>query len=662
MIHRLRPIEQGTPVSRFLAANDAAHFSMITRGKPVLNAQQYFASFGEVEAGEITYLYAPDLSQWEKVAERLGKSRASLLILNSELSLFVSPQMNQALLFCAHPKMLFADLVKRSLEQLSAEPILHFDPRCSIGRNTIIESGAILGDNIVIGDNCTIYGNVTLGNNVVVKPGAVLGGAGFEFYKDEHGQLCHFPHSGRVIIEDNVYIGANVVIDAAVFKATVIRRGTKIDNLVSIAHNVEVGEECLVMAQASLAGSVTVGSRTRIGLAAAIRDGVSIGADSVVGMSACVTADLPEGVTAYGVPAKPVNRPTPGQTQPSHSKQDTLARTARLIDKAVRRLELNLQGLTVLTEAATGHFAVTASIAALAGAKVLAVTGDSPYGTAADAADATLILARKLGIEDRMTVVGRFEIDLSVPDIVTNLGFVRPLDRSIIAQMKPGAVIPVMYDARELRPGEIDLDACRQRGVHVLGTSEEHRHANILSYCGPLSAKLLLEQDIELQGSRIAVLGDNFFTAPIVRSLERNGAELFVITHWNDLSSELLATLDAMLYIDYWNRLGVEGFPAVQEGLGLCKGGTLIQFVGGLDLAPFKTAGWRVAPATPVPPHRMWRTLAYLGPAPVIELHAAGLKAAELEFRQVPYDSGNQYDGLRQPIVAFRPAEVPVTQ
>ncbi len=661
MIYRLRLIDDQTPVSQFLQSHEASHYSMISRGKPILKGERYFATFPEAEHGEVAYFYSADLSNWESIGAKLAKSRASLLILNSELSLFVRPQMNQALLFCAQPKKLFADLVSRSIVKVTPEVLSTFHPTCTTGRHTTIESGAFLGKNVVVGDNCTIYGNVTLGDNVVIKSGAVIGGSGFEFYKDDEGHSCHFPHTGRVVIENDVYIGSNVVIDTAVFKETVIRRGTKIDNLASIAHNVEIGEDCLIMANTSIAGSVKIGPRSRICLAAAVRDGLKVGADCVIGMNACVTSDIPDGVTAYGIPAKVFNRPNKPTRKSDRSLSPDSARSLRLIRETVKRLQLDLTGFKVVTEAATGHFAVTAPIAALAGAHVQAIAADSPFGSAADAARATLDVAMKLGVESRIEIVSRSEADFERANVVTNLGFVRPIDRNVVSVLKAGTIIPVMYDARELRPSEIDLDQCRERGVHVIGTCEEHPHAQILKYCGPLAVRLLMEQDIEVQGAHIALAGENFFTGPIMTALERLGAEVTLFTAWNQLSASLVQSLDALVYLDYWNQLGdIASFRTSLEALE-AQGAVLVQFLGGLDTSAFKDAHWRVIPETPIQPHRMWRTLAYLGPKPVVELHAAGLKAAELELRGVPHDSGSQFDGLRQPIVAFRPAEALVT-
>jgi hypothetical protein len=338
------------------------------------------------------------------------------------------------------------------------------------------------------------------------------------------------------------------------------------------------------------------------------------------------------------------------------------ARTIRLITETVRKLQLDLSGLTVITEAATGHFAVTASIAALAGARVQAIAADSPYGTAQEAAEATLALANAMSVGPQIEIVSREEAKFGDASIVTNLGFVRPCDHSIVSRLNAGTVIPVMYDSRELRPGEIDLDSCRERGIHVVGTNEEHLLADVLSYCGPLAVRLLMEQNLELRGTRIVIAGENFFTTPITRALQRMGAEVAILTNWSMLDHQSLDSLDLLLYVDYWNQLGnIADSPSASQ-LSLASGATVLQFVGGLSLEPFRAAQWKVVPSTPLAPHRMWRTLAHLGPRPVVELHAAGLKAAELQFRGVDHDSGTQFDGLRQPIIAFRQAEVLATR
>jgi hypothetical protein len=156
-----------------------------------------------------------------------------------------------------------------------------------------------------------------------------------------------------------------------------------------------------------------------------------------------------------------------------------------------------------------------------------------------------------------------------------------------------------------------------------------------------------MEQEIEILRSRILVLGDNLFTPHVGRELHSLGADLRLCRTWAECEEET-EEIDALVYIDYWNKSGAVDFPDVSNWLKQNAHATLIQLVGGLGVSPFVSAGWRVFPERALPAQRMYRTLADLGVRPVIELHAAGLKAAELELRDIPHESGGRLRGLRQ--------------
>jgi UDP-3-O-[3-hydroxymyristoyl] glucosamine N-acyltransferase len=139
-----------------------------------------------------------------------------------------------------------------------------------IGNSTAIEAGCYIGKGTTIGLECTlyprvvVYKNVTIGDRVVIHAGAVIGADGFGFVKDGNGH-AKFPQIGKVVIEDDVEIGANTCIDRGSLETTVIRRGVKLDNLIQIAHNVVVGEHTLIAAQTGISGSSTVGAQCLIG-------------------------------------------------------------------------------------------------------------------------------------------------------------------------------------------------------------------------------------------------------------------------------------------------------------------------------------------------------------------------------------------------------------
>jgi UDP-3-O-[3-hydroxymyristoyl] glucosamine N-acyltransferase len=194
--------------------------------------------------------------------------------------------------------------------------------RASIGEYAIIGENAKLGDAVVIGSHCvvgdgvsigegtrlwpgvTIYPRATLGARTLVHSGARIGcdGFGYVFRDGAHHKI---PHVGRCIIGDDVEIGANSTIDRGSIDDTVIGNGTKIDNLVHIAHNVRIGEKCLLMAQVGVAGSVIVGDGAILAGQAGISGHLSIGAGARVAAQAGVFGDIPAGESWSGYPARP---------------------------------------------------------------------------------------------------------------------------------------------------------------------------------------------------------------------------------------------------------------------------------------------------------------------------------------------------------------------
>lgn len=158
----------------------------------------------------------------------------------------------------------------------------------SIGAHCHIGAKVKIGDNTTILPNCSIYGKVTIGCDCYIKPGVVIGGPGFGFEKDENGIPVHFPHTGEVIIGDDVYIGANTTIDRGTIDATVIEDHVKIDNLVHIAHNCKIGANTIITGGAFVSGGVQVGKNVWIAPNSSIHQQVKIGDNSKVGIGAVI--------------------------------------------------------------------------------------------------------------------------------------------------------------------------------------------------------------------------------------------------------------------------------------------------------------------------------------------------------------------------------------
>ena len=174
----------------------------------------------------------------------------------------------------------------------------------SIGAHCHIGAKVKIGDNTTILPNCSIYGKVTIGCDCYIKPGVVIGGPGFGFEKDENGIPVHFPHTGEVIIRDDVYIGANTTIDRGTIDATVIENHVKIDNLVHIAHNCKIGANTIITGGAFVSGGVQVGKNVWIAPNSSIHQQVKIGDNSKVGIGAVILKNVKDGDTVFGNPAK----------------------------------------------------------------------------------------------------------------------------------------------------------------------------------------------------------------------------------------------------------------------------------------------------------------------------------------------------------------------
>lgn len=175
---------------------------------------------------------------------------------------------------------------------------------CRIDPSAVIQDGVVIGERVVIESHVTIYGNVIIGDDVIIRAGSVIGGEGFQFLKCENNEIIGIKHAGRVRICDNVDIQANCCIDKAVFDdETVIGRYTKLDNLVHIAHNVKLGEGCMLAANAVVAGYVNIGSNVWIGPSAVISNRLRIADNAKVSIGSVVIRDVQNAEEVYGNPA-----------------------------------------------------------------------------------------------------------------------------------------------------------------------------------------------------------------------------------------------------------------------------------------------------------------------------------------------------------------------
>ncbi len=297
----------------------ASEICKAIKGELIGDPSIIVSSFSDIKnskKGDITFL--SDM----RYKKYLQSTKASLIIVpNIEIN------SQSTIIKTNHPAQKFAEILniflpkKEYYDQIS--PTAHIHKKCQIGSkvsignnviinenvsisdnciirpNTIINKNCTIGKNTEIGPNVTIYDNTEIGKNCIIHAGAVIGSDGFGFIPTENS-LVKMPQIGKVIIKNNVEVGANTTIDRGTFDNTMIQDGVKLDNLIQIGHNVTIGSNTVIAAQTGIAGSTTIGANCMIGGQVAIADHITIGNNVKIAGKSGVIKNISDGKVIQG--------------------------------------------------------------------------------------------------------------------------------------------------------------------------------------------------------------------------------------------------------------------------------------------------------------------------------------------------------------------------
>lgn len=307
----------------------------------------------EAQSGTITLIASA------KLLPMARESRASAFILSSTF-----PDIGRPGIRVNNPRLAFAMVLGYFAPKISQSPGVHpsavigsnvkfgegvsigagvvIGERVTIGDRAIIKPGVIIEDDVVIGEETLIHANVVLvdhtiiGSRVIINAGTVIGSDGFGFVT-VNGKHTKVPQIGNVVIEDDVEIGANVTIDRATVGTTRIRRGTKMDNLIQIGHNVSIGEDNLIVAMTGIAGSSHTGDRVTLAGQTGLTGHIKIGSDSLVMARGMVIGNLPPNSIVSGSPARPHSEDM--RMLAASGKLPEMLKTIRDLQKRITDLE-----------------------------------------------------------------------------------------------------------------------------------------------------------------------------------------------------------------------------------------------------------------------------------------------------------------------------------
>ncbi|MFY8128773.1 MAG: UDP-3-O-(3-hydroxymyristoyl)glucosamine N-acyltransferase [Chitinophagaceae bacterium] len=344
----------------FSAAQIAGLVNGIVEGNAQVTVSNV-AKIEEAKKGDLAFLANP------KYEEFLYNTQASIVLLNKDFTLqhsLTSTIIRVSDAYAAFAKLLSTYQQMQEQNLVGVQEPVHIANTASIGDNCFIAAftyisnkavignnvklyaGVYIGDNVVVDDNCIlhpgvkIYHGCVIGKNVVIHAGTVIGSDGFGFAPQADGTFGKIPQIGNVVIEDNVEIGANTTIDRATMGSTLIKKGTKLDNLIQIAHNVEVGSNTVIAAQAGVSGSTKIGNGVMMGGQAGIVGHLQIADGTRINAQSGIIKTIKQPNTAV--------TGTPAFDYTAAVKSQAVARNLPDMEKRIKSLEMQVKQLLEL--------------------------------------------------------------------------------------------------------------------------------------------------------------------------------------------------------------------------------------------------------------------------------------------------------------------------
>jgi hypothetical protein len=312
-----------------------------------------------------------------------------------------------------------------------------------------------------------------------------------------------------------------------------------------------------------------------------------------------------------------------------------MSRELSIIKRCILEQDLSLKGKIVLTEVGTNGYLYTPIIPLLAGAsKVIAWANDTPYGKAIEIENSLCKILTTISYSGEIIIRlnDRNIKDAEEADLITNSGNIRPINLSLLQNCKPGLVIPLMYEAWELRENDIDINFCKQKGINVAGTWENHPSIKVFDYVGLLGAKMMFESGLEIKENRVWIWSDDDFGTNIKNTVDKLGASEAILSIDLESFYAKLPELDVLFLADYSETRTIIGQNALID-IGLMNklnpNLTIVHLYGKIEINDFKPFNFILYPNKNGQAQVMSETLAFLGLEPLIRLQVAGFKVGE---------------------------------